>query len=111
MLFLAELLEKRGRENDVKIITFHHNSNLCHKEGKLISHTMRDKFFTKDELFLFLYVDDGDLPFLSRPDTLLGSERTLREMSRLGLTMHVGIGNKESKNKAVFFLSRTKIQS
>ena len=32
-------------------------------------------------------------------------------MSRLGLTMHVGKGDKESKTEAVFFTSRTKIQS
>ena len=56
---------------------------------------MKDKFFTKD-------VDDGALPFLSRSDTLLGSEITLREMSRLGLTMHVGKGEKVSKTEAVF---------
>ena len=70
---------------------------------------MKDKFFTKDELFLFLYVDDGALPFLSRSDALLGSEITLREMSRLGLTMHVGKGEKASKTEAVSFPSRTKI--
>ena len=32
-------------------------------------------------------------------------------MSRLGLTIHVGKRNKESKTEAVFFTSRTKIQS
>ena len=41
----------------------------------------------------------------------MDSEITLREMSRLGLTMHVGKGDKESKTEAVFFTSRTKIQS
>ena len=70
---------------------------------------MKDKFFTKDELFLFLYVDDGALPFLSRSDALLGSEITLREMSRLGLTMYVGKGDKEYKTEVVFFPTTTKI--
>ena len=36
---------------------------------------------------------------------------TLREMSRIGLTMHVGKGDKEYKTKTVFFPSRTEIQS
>ena len=93
------------------MIPFHHNSNICHKEVKLISHKMKDKFFTKDELFLFVYVDDDALPFLSISDALLGSEITLREMSRLGLTMHVGKGEIASKTEAVFSPSRTKIQS
>ena len=74
------------------MIQFYHNSNLSDKEGKLISHKMKDKFFTKDELLL-LYVDDGDLPLLPRSGALLGSEITLREMSRLCITMHVGKGD------------------
>ena len=45
MKCLAELLENKWRENDIKMIPFHHNSNLCRKEGKLISHKMKDKFF------------------------------------------------------------------
>ena len=109
MQFLVEMFEKKWRENDIKMIKFHHNLNLCHKEGKLISHKMNDNLFTKDELFFFLYVNDGVLPFLSRSDALLGSEITLREMSRLGLTMYVGKGDKEYKIEAVLFLTRTKI--
>ena len=93
------------------MIPFYHNSNLCHKKGNLTCHKMKDKFFTKDELFLFLYVDDGALPFLSRLDALLGSEITLREMSRLGLNIHLGKGEKSSKTEAVFSPSRTKMQS
>ena len=93
------------------MIPFHHNSNFCNKDSKLISHKLKDKCFTKDELFLCLYVDDGALPFLSILDALLGSEINYREMSRLGLTMHVGRGDKESKTEAVFFPSRAKIQS
>ena len=71
---------------------------------------MRDKFFAKDELFLFLYVDDDALPFLSRSDALLGSEINLREISRLGLIMHLGKGTKESKTEAVFFSSRKNLK-
>ena len=52
MQFLAELLEKKWRENEIKMILFYHNSNLFHKDGKLINHKMKDNFFTKDELFL-----------------------------------------------------------
>ena len=56
----------------------------------------------------FLYVDDGVLPFLSRSDALLGSEITLKEISRLGLTMHVDKGEKSSKTEAFFPLQGRK---
>ena len=111
MQFLAELLGKKWRKNNIKMIPFHHNSNCCNKDSKLISHKLKDKCFTTDELFLCLCVDDGALPFLSRSGALLGFEIIYREMSRLGLTIHVGRGDKESKTEAVFFPSRSKIQS
>ena len=47
------------------MIQCYHNLDLYHKEGKLISHKMKDKLFTKDKC-PFLYVDDGVLSLLSR---------------------------------------------
>ena len=64
---------------------------------------------TKDEIFLLLYVDDGALPFVSRGDTILGTNISFETMARLGLNMHIGTKNKASKTEAVYFPSRTKI--
>ena len=54
MQFLTELSEEKWRENEITIIKFYRNSNLCHKEGKFISHKIKDKFFTKDEFSFFI---------------------------------------------------------
>ena len=56
-------------------------------------------------------MDDGALPFVSREDTILGTNIAFETMVRLGLNMHVNIKNKASKTEAVYFPSRTKIIS
>ena len=80
-------------------------------KGQLISHKIKKRFLTKEELFLFLYVDDGASIFSSREETILGTEICYIHMKRLGLNMHTGDGKKPSKIEAVFFPSRSKIQS
>ena len=56
-------------------------------------------------------MDYGALPFVSREDTILGTNIVFETMARLGLNMHVGTKNKGSKTEAVYFPSRTKIIS
>ena len=53
-------------------------------------------------------MDDGDLPFVSREDSILGTNIAFETMARLGLKMHVGTKDKASKTEAVYFPSRTK---
>ena len=61
---------------------------------------------TKDELFLFLCVDDGALIFTNRSDSILGSNIAFTQMERMGMNMHVRNGENKSKTEAVFFPSR-----
>ena len=56
-------------------------------------------------------MDDGALPFVSRGDTILGTNISFETMARLGLNMHIGTKKKASKTEAVYFPSRTKIIS
>ena len=123
MHFLAEILEQKWKENNILIPTFYHNSNLYNKGGKLIRHnTICNKKgglssykyrrpFTKDELFSLLYVDDGVLIFINRSDAILRSKIAFMQMKRMGLNMHVGIGDKQSKTKDIFFPTRDNIQN
>ena len=111
MQFLAELLEEKWRSNNINKIQFSHNTNAFYKGGVLIKHNNKKRFLSKDEIFLLLYVDDGALPFVSREDTILGTNIAFETMTRLGLNMHVGTKNKASKTEAVFFPSKTKIIS
>ena len=55
-------------------------SNKC---GKMISYSFRCPL-TKDELFLLLYIDDGALIFINRPDTILSSNIAFTRMERIG---------------------------
>ena len=54
-------------------------------------------------------MNDGALPFVSRGDTILGTNIAFETMARLDLNMHVGTKDKASKTEAVYFPSRTKI--
>ena len=53
-------------------------------------------------------MNDGALPFVSREDTILGTDIAFETMAILGLNIHVGTKNKA---KAVYFPSRTNIIS
>ena len=111
MYFLAERLEQKWNENNI-FPSFCHNSNLPSKGGKLIRHdTSSNKKnglasyksqrpFTKDELFLLLYVDDGDLIFTNRSDAILDSRITFTQMKIMCLNI-----------QAMFFLTRENIQN
>ena len=66
MKFLAELLEKKWREHNIYITNFNHDYNAYFHKGQLISHKIKKRFLTKDELFLYLYIDDGALIFSTR---------------------------------------------
>ena len=110
-------------ENNILILSFYHNSNLHNKGGKLIRHnttynkkdwlsSYNYRFpFTKDELLLLLYVDDGALIFTTRSDTIVGSKIAFMQMKIMGLNMHVGLGDKQSKTEAMFFPTRENIQN
>ena len=111
MQFLVELLKQKWRLNNITKIPFSQHTNAFYKGGVLIKHNNKKRFLTKDEIFLLLYVDDGALPFVSREDTILGTNIAFETMARLGLNMHVGTKNKASKTEAVYFPSRTKIIS
>ena len=111
MQFLAELLETKWRQHNIYMPSFLHDTNKFYNKGQLISHNNKRRFLTKDELFLFLYVDDGASIFSTRRETILGTEICFEQMKRLGLNMHTGDGKKPSKTEAVFFPSRSKIQS
>ena len=110
MQFLAEILEQKLKENNIYMPNFIHDTNDYHNKGQL-SHKIKKMFLTKDELFIFLYVDDGALIFSSREESIIGTEICYIQMKRLRLNMHTGDGKKPSKTEAVFFLSRSKIQS
>lgn len=51
-------------ENKIHMSYIYHNSNLYHKECKLIRHTKLQTFLTKGEIFFFLYVDDSAIIFI-----------------------------------------------
>ena len=68
---------------------------------QMVSYNLRWPL-TKDELFLLLYIDDGAIIFTNRLDTILGSNITFLQMERMGLNIHVGIGDKKSKTEANF---------
>ena len=88
-----------------------HDTNAFFNKGQLLSHKNNRRFLIKDELFFFLYVNDGASIFSTRREAILGTEICFEQMKRLGLNMHTGDGGKHSKTEAVFFLSRSKIQS
>ena len=90
---------------------FLHDTNAFFNKGQLLSHIKNRRFLTKDELFLFIYVDDGASIFSTRREAILGTEICFEQMQILGLKMHTGYGKKPSKTEAVFFPSRSKIQS
>ena len=116
MYFLVERLEQKWNEKHILIPSFYHNSNLSNKSEKLIRHETScnkngnsasyksQRPFTKDEFFLLLYVDDGALIFTNRSDAILRSKIAFTQMKRMGLNMHLGIGDKKSKTEAMFFL-------
>ena len=45
MQFLAELLEKKWRENNLYMPRFKHDTNSFYKKGQLISHKANKRFF------------------------------------------------------------------
>ena len=93
------------------MLNFLHDTNAFFNKGQLLSHKNNRKFLTKVELFLFLYVDDSASILSTRREAILGTEICFEQMKRLGLNMHTGDGKKPSKTEAVFFPSRSKIQS
>ena len=56
-----------------------------------------------------MYVDDGALPFVSREDTILGTNIAFETMERLGLNINISTKDKVSKTEVVYLPSRTKI--
>ena len=120
MHFLAEILEQKWNENNILIPSFYHNPNLPSKGGKLIRHDTSYKKkgglafyksqrpFTKDELFLLLYVDDEALIFTNRSDAILGSKLAFTQMKEMILNMHVGIGDKKAKTEVMCFSYKRK---
>ena len=56
-------------------------------------------------------MDDGALLFVSREDTILGTNIAFETVARLDLNIHVGTKNRAPKTEAVYFPSRTKIIS
>ena len=111
------------KRNNILIPSFNHNSNLHNKRGILIRYNtsynkkgglLSYKFrrpFMKDELFLLLYIADGALIFRNRFDATLGSKIDFMQMKRMGLNMHVGPGDKQSKTEAIFFPTRVNTQN
>ena len=79
--------------------SFSHDTNDFFNKGQLISHKIKKRFLTKDELFLFLYVDDGASIFSSGKEAILGTEVCYIQMKRLGLNMHTGNGKNLRKLK------------
>ena len=75
---------------------FLHDTNVYFNKGQLLSHKNKRRFLTKDELFLFLYVDDGASIFSTRREAILGTEISFEKMKRLGLNIHTGDGGKPS---------------
>ena len=60
---------------------------------------------------MFLYVDDGAFVFNNKKYLKSGSLIAFTQMKRLGLNMHVGIGNKTSKTEAMYIPSRSVIRT
>ena len=56
-------------------------------------------------------MDDGAFVFNNRKDLETGSLIVFTQMKRLGLNMHVGVGNKTSKTEAMYIPSRSVIKS
>lgn len=56
-------------------------------------------------------MDDGAFVFNNRKDLEKGSLIAFTQMERLGLNMHVGVGNKTSKTEAMYVPSRSIIKS
>ena len=56
-------------------------------------------------------MDDGAFVFNNRKDLEKGSLIAFTQMKRLGLNMHVGVGNKTSKTEAMYIPSRSIIKS
>ena len=67
---------------------FLHDTNTFFNKDQLLSHKNKRRFLTKDELFLFLYVDDGALIYSTRREAKLGTEICFEQMKRLGLNIH-----------------------
>ena len=76
-----------------------HDSNAYFHKGQLISHKSKKRFLTKDELFLFLYVDDGASIFFTRIEAIFGTEICFEQMKKLGLNMLTGDGENLLKLK------------
>ena len=75
----------------------------------------RNQTFVKAQTFeiafLFLYVDDGPFVFNSRKDLGIGSLIAFNQTKGLRLNMHVGVGNKKFKTKAMYIPSRSVTKS
>ena len=56
-------------------------------------------------------MDDGAFVFNNKEDLETGSLIAFIQMKRLGLNMHVGVGNKNSKTEVMYIPSRSVIKS
>ena len=62
------------RKNGSNIPQFNDNNNLFYNKDYLISHITLKRFLTKNELFLFLYVNDSASTFFTRKVAILGTD-------------------------------------
>ena len=99
LLLIIEILEKKRRQHNIYMSNFLHDSNAYFHKGQLISHKNKKRFLTKDELFLFLYVDDGPSIFSTRREAILGTEIGFEQIKRLRLNMRTGDGENLLKLK------------
>ena len=103
MLIIAELLQRQWSELGLEMASYDYDSN----NDQLLRHRHNLGCMSLLEVFILLYTDDGACPFASHLDMISGTNAAYNTLKRLGLLMHVGTAEKESKTEATFFPSRT----
>ena len=99
MLAFSDLIDKHWTTTwNLKPLQFNFFDRL---KGRLLSQstTSKGKLF---DLPYLLYVDDGVFVFENLEEISKGSQHIYNTFKRLGLIMHVGTDNNQSKSEALF---------
>jgi hypothetical protein len=101
MSAFAETLEKEWKQSGLPEATFKNVTNAS--KGQLTGH-LKSSAKRALELIIhqILYIDDRAFFFETREDAMLGLNLINKVFAKLGIEMHIGRGNNQSKTKVMY---------
>ncbi len=101
MSTFAETLEKEWKQSGLPEATFKNVTNAS--KGQLTGHLKSSAKRALDLIIhQILYIDDGAFFFETREDATLGLNLINKVFAKLGLEMHIGRGNNQSKMEVTY---------